>query len=258
MKYMGSKNRIAKYLIPIITKDLKEGQYYVEPFVGGCNMIDKVKHPLRIGADYNEYLIAMWMALQDGWIPPEFISREDYSKYRERYNKLDYLENEKHIIGYIGFNGSYGGRFYDGGYAGLVKTNQGNERNYPKESYKNVMSQIKDIKDLDFYHCSYNKLDIPDNSIIYCDPPYRDTKKYKGDFNHKDFYDWVRDKVNEGHQVFISEYYMPDDFVCVWEKELKSSLSANGKQGGSKKSTEKLFVHKSQYTEPKEIDLNEF
>ena len=42
MKYMGSKARIAKYILPIILKDRKEGQCYVEPFVGGANMIDKV------------------------------------------------------------------------------------------------------------------------------------------------------------------------------------------------------------------------
>ena len=59
MVFMGSKNRIAKELIPIITADLKDNQYYIEPFVGGCNMIDKVKHPLRLGGDINEYLIAL-------------------------------------------------------------------------------------------------------------------------------------------------------------------------------------------------------
>ena len=45
MVYMGSKNRIAKELIPIITEYLKPNQWYVEPFVGGANMIDKIEHP---------------------------------------------------------------------------------------------------------------------------------------------------------------------------------------------------------------------
>ena len=63
MKYMGSKNRIAKYLLPIILKDRKDGQWYVEPFVGGANMIDKVDGN-RIGADKNEFLIEMWKGLQ--------------------------------------------------------------------------------------------------------------------------------------------------------------------------------------------------
>lgn len=41
--------------------------------------------------------------------------------------------------------------------------------------------------------------------------------------------------------VFVSEYNAPADFECVWQKEAKSSLSANGKIGGNKVSVEKLF-----------------
>jgi len=37
---------------------------------------------------------------------------------------------------------------------------------------------------------------------------------------------------------------MPDDFICVWEKEVSSSLSANGKNGDNKKSIEKLYTLK--------------
>ena len=46
----------------------------------------------------------------------------------------------------------------------------------------------------------------------------------------------------EGHTVFISEYNAPDDFVCVWQKEIQSGLNVNS----TKKGIEKLFVHKSQ------------
>jgi DNA adenine methylase len=65
MKYMGSKARFAKYLLPIILKERTEEQYYVEPFVGGCNIIDKVKGK-RIASDNNKYLIALWKGLQQG------------------------------------------------------------------------------------------------------------------------------------------------------------------------------------------------
>nr|WP_319571429.1 DNA adenine methylase [uncultured Draconibacterium sp.] len=41
MKYMGSKNRIAKHILPIILKN-RTNELYVEPFVGGANLIDKV------------------------------------------------------------------------------------------------------------------------------------------------------------------------------------------------------------------------
>lgn len=81
MKYMGSKSRIAKYILPIILKDRKDGQYYVEPFCGGCNTIDKVKG-LRIGNDKNKFLISMWKYLCNGRKFPIKISKETYSYYR--------------------------------------------------------------------------------------------------------------------------------------------------------------------------------
>lgn len=65
MKYMGSKNRIAKHILPIMLEYKTDDMVWVEPFVGGANMIDKVKGQ-RIGADFNEYLIAMWKELQKG------------------------------------------------------------------------------------------------------------------------------------------------------------------------------------------------
>jgi hypothetical protein len=37
-------------------------------------------------------------------------------------------------------------------------------------------------------------------------------------------------------------WHEEDKFECVWSKEVKSSLSANGKSGGNKNSTEKLFI----------------
>ena len=35
MKYMGSKNRYYKEILPIILHNRRDGQCYVEPFVGG-------------------------------------------------------------------------------------------------------------------------------------------------------------------------------------------------------------------------------
>ena len=44
MWYMGSKNRFAKELIPIIQSYITEDtKGYLEPFVGGANVIDKIK-----------------------------------------------------------------------------------------------------------------------------------------------------------------------------------------------------------------------
>ena len=173
MKYMGSKNRIAKYLLPIILKDRKKGQWYVEPFVGGANMIDKVDGN-RIGADSNEYLIAMWQGLQENKSRPYLIEKELYSKARDFFNKSDYSIFDKFMIGWIGWMGSYNGRFFDGGYSGHLV----GKRDYITEQIKNTETQISKIKDVNFIYSSYYKLEIPDNSIIYCDIPYKDTKQY--------------------------------------------------------------------------------
>lgn len=45
MKYMGSKSRIAKDIVPILQRYIDENNIdtYVEPFVGGANVIDKIK-----------------------------------------------------------------------------------------------------------------------------------------------------------------------------------------------------------------------
>jgi len=66
-------------------------------------------------------------------------------------------------------NGSYSGRFFDGGYAGITKTKEQTERNYPLEAFRNVCQQIPHIHGIEFHACSYEDLPIPANSIIYCE-----------------------------------------------------------------------------------------
>ena len=234
MKYMGSKNRIAKHILPIILKDRKDNQYYVEPFVDGANMIDKVSG-LRIGADFNIYIAKMWIELEKGWIPKSNYTKQEYGFIKN--NKDNWL----HETGYVGICCSYSGKWF-GGFAGIVETKQG-IRDYQNEAHKNLLNQVKNIKGIEFKHSSYDELEIPDNSIIYCDPPYENTTSYKDKFNHSKFWDWCREMSKKGHKVFISEYNAPDDFECVWQQEVKSSLSANGLAGGNKISVEKLFIY---------------
>lgn len=52
MKYMGSKSRIAKYIVPILQEciDSNNVTTYIEPFVGGANIIDKIRCQERIGS----------------------------------------------------------------------------------------------------------------------------------------------------------------------------------------------------------------
>lgn len=244
MKYMGSKARIAKHILPIILKDKKPDQLYVEPFVGGANLIDKVGGR-RIGCDINSDLINLLNGLANGWTPKKSYTKEDYLKAQKGLNSCP-IET-----GYISINCSYSGKYW-GRFAGKSNTAQG-VRDYTNEAYKNVIKQAPSLNGVDFICSDYLNLDgrIEPNSIIYCDIPYKGTYSEiegygKLNFDHDTFWQWCREKTEQGHKVFISEYNAPDDFVCVWKQEVKSSLSANGKSGGSKKSIEKLFVHESQ------------
>jgi DNA adenine methylase len=232
MKYMGSKARHAKELLPIILANRKQGQWYVEPFVGGANMIDKVNGN-RIGADCNEYLISFLSALQKGYKPPENINLQMYNDIRDNKHKYDMA-----TVGCVGFCFTYAAKWF-GGFIGNSKDVVCVGRDRVGESYRSVEKARKQVEGVHLLACKYNELPIPASSIIYCDPPYRGTTKYKDNFDHEQFYEWCRDKHSEGHQIFVSEYNMPDDFSCVWSKEVNNSLT---KDTGSKKGIEKLFV----------------
>ena len=84
----------------------------------------------------------------------------------------------------------------------------------------------------------FSEVEIPSDSVVFCDPPYRESGGYskaKG-FNHDRFYDWA---LRQTVPVFISEYAMPEDFVEVaaWKKRCTMSPTSN-----SLRTTEKLFV----------------
>lgn len=230
MKYMGSKNRIAKYILPIMLEYKTEEMIWVEPFVGGANMIDKVKGK-RIGADINPYLIDALIAIRD--------CVNDLPKDNKEFTEENYKELRKDdkykYKGYAGFAFSYSGKWL-GGWCrdGL------NKRDYVNESYKNAIKQSPKLKDVKFIQSSYDELPLnSDNCLIYCDPPYKGTTSYKDSFDHIKFWNWCREMNDRGHKIFVSEYNAPDDFKCIWQKEIVSSLTKNT---GSKKGIEKLFT----------------
>jgi len=105
-----------------------------------------------------------------------------------------------------------------GGYAGIVKTKIDTYRNYYDEAVRNVLSQIDDLKNVEFTNKDYYEY-YPVNCFVYCDPPYEGTTKYKDNFDHEKYWDWVRE-ISKRNFVVCSEYNAPDDFQCIWSKEL--------------------------------------
>lgn len=156
MRYVGSKNRIAKDIVPILQKLIDDNniRIYYEPFVGGCNMIDKIKCEHRVGNDIHKELIAMWIALQNGWKPPEFISEEEYNKVR--INRKDYPD---YYVGYVGFHATFGSKYF-AGYARGFKADGKTPRIQSKETYDNTMKQIPNIQGIKFINKNYLDIDM--------------------------------------------------------------------------------------------------
>lgn len=87
-------------------------------------------------------------------------------------------------------------------------------------------------------------LDKIKNYVIYCDIPYRGTTKYAtNQFPYEEFYEWVRG-ASVDNIVLISEYNMPNDFDCIWQKETKTLLDSNkSKDDKENIRIEKLFTY---------------
>lgn len=237
MKYVGSKNRISKDLAPIIQSYITEDtKGYLEPFVGGANMIDKIQHYNKIGCDIHKELISLLNKAKDDVdnIPNE-ITEEEYIKVKN--NKSDY---EDWYVGLVGFCGTFGAKYF-GGYARDKKGN----RNIPKEGIKNLKTQSPNLKGIKFMNISF--LDLPKDKIkgyvIYCDIPYKGTTKYATkNFPYDEFYKWANDMA-EHNTVLISEYDMPKVFKCIWQKDVKANFDSNRVSGDeNNKRVEKLFT----------------
>lgn len=85
------------------------------------------------------------------------------------------------------------------------------------------LEQLEQLQRLQFYSLDYREVPIKENSIVYCDIPYRGTADYNAEFNHKEFYDWA---ATLPHPVYISEYSLPDSrFKKIYSIDKRPLLS---------------------------------
>lgn len=245
MVYMGSKNRLSKDLAPIIQQCIDNNgiSTYIEPFVGGGNMIDKIHAPHKYGFDNNRCIIALLKQMRD-----DTSALQQYVLYDRDFYKAvfaDYTQGTDRypawVKGLVGVR-SFRGKFF-GGYSEPSFDNEGKIRWYLMEHYNNIVSQAPKLAGTDFKACDFRHIpsEVTDNAVIYCDPPYRGTAKYTtGDFPYDEFYVWCREKAKR-NIVLVSEYDMPDDFYCIWSKEIATGFDSI-KTTKKVKAVEKLFL----------------
>ena len=237
MRYVGSKNRLSKELAPIIQSYITEDTVaYIEPFVGGANMIDKIKHHNKIGSDAHKELVALLKYTRDNSeLLPTTIYEEEY--IRVKNNKEDC---EDWHVGFVGFCASFGAKYF-GGYARNKKGDTSGA--IPAGAIRNLKKQAPNLKGIKFEHKSFLEYDPEKykNCVFYLDPPYRNTLHYStGKFPYEAFDKWAIE-LAKNNTVLISEYQMPEDkFECIWSKDVKVVISGQG-DIKIKKRVEKLF-----------------
>lgn len=242
MKYIGSKAKIADEIVEILQGYITayKIKQYVEPFVGGFNVIDKVQCEYRLGNDIDPIVCELVEACRE---QPDLLdllhtpTREEYYDVRDNGYKFTAWYRAAVLL-----FASYNARVYGGCYGATATTKDGKTRNYFDESKENFRRQLPALRNILVGCCDYRDMRFPTHErvLIYCDPPYSSGIGYGGGkFDTAEFWEWCRQRAAEGHIVVASEYTAPDDFVCVWEKETTTHLNNRAKHGR----VEKLFIY---------------
>lgn len=226
MRYLGGKYRLRKQIASYLASIRLEGQAYWEPFVGSASVLSEMTGK-RYASDASKELIAMWQAVQRGWVPPDSVTEEEYALARDGH----YPDR---LTGFIAYGCSWGGKWF-GGYA------RGENRNYANEAGLSLVRQAPSIIDVHFENVSFLSAIAPaPRCLIYCDPPYASTTGYGNvpAWSVSDLWARVRELGDDGHTVVVSEYAAPSDFECVLE--MNTSTDLRGKNGRERR-IEKLF-----------------
>lgn len=223
MRYFGGKQRLSNEIVQVLNSIREPGQVYLEPFLGGGSIFCKMDNP-KIGSDVMPELIAFWQDVQEGWVPPDNVSRDEYL-----------LAKEERITGglraFIGFGCSFGGKWF----AGYASTEG---RNYAQNARNSTLRKKPGFSGAEIILKDFFDWDVVDH-LIYCDPPYEGKTKpgSRNSFDHDQFWDHVR-YLSEENTVLVSETAAPDDFEVVWEKTVKTDM-----QQKNRRRSEKLYSY---------------
>lgn len=272
MPYKGSKNSIAQHIIDV----MPPAEHFYDLFGGGgavshCAALSgKFKH-----VHYNEFnpvvcegflkAVKGMYKTEDRWISREdfmnlkgsdpyvafcfsfgnnlrgYAYGEDIEDYKKSLHYSIFFDDNKHLSKYFNLNDfKYSSEIISLRYKEIIqfiKTFKPKRKMIELQSLE-ALKRLQSLQGLNLIcSCgSYDTLEIEDNSVIYCDPPYINTDGYLSDFNHKKFYSWCKQQRN----IFISEYTMPDDFLCLGAVNKNVILDRNNK---AKKKQEKLFTN---------------
>ena len=236
MKYLGGKHLNGKKIAEIIRTFAGPDIFdkYLEPFCGSLGVFKHMTdYKKSIASDIQSDLIHLWKDLQSNtFVYPKKVTEEDWNKAKKMKSSA--------LKAFIGFGCSFSGVYFST-YAQKYAGNS--NRNFRLETIRSL-EKIKPLiqkKNVKFYNKPYQKWK-PENSLIYCDPPYKNTAGYNSSsFNHDEFWEIMRE-WSKNNMVVISEETAPDDFIAIWEKKkIRTVVKVRNNRFYS---IEKLFVYK--------------
>jgi DNA adenine methylase len=229
MHYNGGKAAVAKEFASIIASREGGGVYW-EPFVGAASVIcrPELSKFQRKGSDASKWIIALLIAVKQGWVPPTHVSEEEYLAAKANDPALSVQ-----LRAFIGYGCSFGGKWF-GGYA------RSGTRNYALNAHNSLLKQAPVLDYITLYWADYRQQPYGFCDVIYCDPPYKGTTRCgsSDEFDHEEFWTWCRARTYEGSKVYVSELAAPPDFTELYHKPIRDGLRRNDKQP----MVERLFI----------------
>ena len=265
MPYKGSKSKIASQIIDILPEaeyfvDLFGGGGAITHYAAMCFKYQKVIYNELEPLIYKAFDMAIHGKFKD---EKRWISREDFFRLKDAdpyaaicfsfgndlktYCYAKEIEPWKKAVHYARRLHDYSelekmGIKSDGSRRDIDKHKDEYRQKYLDWLGKNVVlpdeferlqneERLQNLERLQrlqrLQNLSYEQVDIPKDSVIYCDIPYKSTNTYISSFDYDAFYEWA---LNQEQNVFISEYSMPDDFYLVAEIDRTSLLSPNSRE----------------------------
>lgn len=217
---------------------IDETTVYVEPFVGGMNSAARVAKELKPGQmvlnDINKSLIMMHEKCYNegvNWMRTD-ITKSEYEWYKAN-------QPEDPMTAWVGIGYQLLGTWFHSYFPHhAYSTRNGQER---------CINWLRECGHITFLSGDYKALDIPDNSVVYCDPPYNIgvTNEYlERQFNITEFWQYARE-LSKRCIVFVSCYDCPNDFetVYVWGDTVMMKQNSEHTVTKRRQECEKLVRH---------------
>lgn len=218
MQYLGGKARLGKHLVAAM--DFAGCDRFSEPFVGGFNIIPHIPEGIQCAAsDQCPGLIAMYRALQDGWLPPESLSEQSYKEIRK------FGDIHDPIWAFAGYGCSFGGKLW-GGYA-----RNGRGDDYAAQCRRSLIKKIPHIERTIFACCDFDEHYPRHSAVVYCDPPYRMSTGYSGRrFDSGLFERYCTLAAQQGNRVYVSEFEGAYEWPVAWRRERNLDMPSRAKK----------------------------